>query len=99
MNKKVIIQIVIILAGFIGAGMVLYNGFFKGNSTSSTLKLESEPIAGIGQEAILPYGATLDFNILKKQNLFFNQVIYPKLDPNNDYGISPENLIVSPLAN
>jgi hypothetical protein len=99
MNKKLIIQLVIISAAFIGAGVVLYNGFFKNNNTSALVPAQRAALAvPQNQSAVLPYGNKLDFSVLTKQNLFYNQVSYPLLDPANDYGIPEPNLITPPTT-
>jgi hypothetical protein len=98
MNKKQIIQIVIIIGAFSAAGFVLYNGLFK--SSGNAAVFQSPGLAG-GQsepEDLLPNGDSLNFDILKQQNLIYNQVAYPKLDPQNDYGIPEGNLIIPPPA-
>ncbi len=96
MNKKQIIQIVIIVGAFIGAGVILYNGFFKNSNDAGVQSLAGQTP---GQaQAILPKGGSLDFNILKKQNLQFNQASYPVLDPKTEIGIPEEALVAAPPA-
>jgi hypothetical protein len=100
MNKKTIIQIVIIVGAFAASGMVLYNGLFK-NSTPDLSLSASDGAAGAGSnEKILPYGDKLDFKtVLEKQNLQFDIVDYPKLDPQAEVGVDLGNLITSPKSN
>jgi hypothetical protein len=96
MNKKQIIQIVVIIIAFGLAGFVLYNGFFKGNG-GGPLLLDSPAISAQAQpEDLLPEGTTLNFDLLKQQNLFYNQVPYPKLNPVSDFGIPVSSLIIPP---
>ena len=96
MNKKTIIQLVIIVVAFGAAGLVLYNGLFKSNSSAP----QTGMFGGISQststpaQSILPYGSTLDFSKVLDPNRFqYNQISYPLLDPQNDVGIPPGNLI------
>lgn len=95
MNKKLIIQIVVIVIAFGASGIVLYNGFFKNGSSQPALG-SAQTSAGDQSQAILPYGSTLDFSILKKQDLQFGTVQYPKVDPAL-VGI-PENQLIKPIA-
>ncbi len=98
MNKKPIIQILIIVCAFGGSALVLYNGLFKGNSYPSPAL---DPAGNMGSqtnvEKILPYGETMDFKgVLEKQNLQFGILEYPKLDPGKEVGISEQQLITPP---
>lgn len=95
MNKKTIIQLVIIIGAFLGAGLVLYNGLFKG---SVRPEVDDSMAKVKNSQAILPYGETLDFTVLKKQDLLYKLVEYPKLDPSSDFGISEDDLITAPKA-
>ncbi len=96
MNKKTIIQVIVIIVAFSTAGIVLYNGLFKGGE--QTIYENIAVTEQKDQGTLLPYGNTLDFTVLKKQDLFYNQVSYPKLDPNSEIGIPLENLIISPYT-
>jgi hypothetical protein len=98
MNKKTIIQLVVIVAAFGACGLVLYNGLFKGQSSPSAANM-STPIgfpgvtADINQD-ILPYGDNLDFSkALDSKRFQYNQIEYQKLNPQNEVGISPDSLI------
>jgi hypothetical protein len=96
MNKKTIIQLIIIVVAFGAAGLILYNGFFNNNSTASPAGTAGVPgsSASTSPQSILPYGGTLDFSKVLDSNRFqYNQIDYPQLDPQNDIGISPENLV------
>jgi hypothetical protein len=101
MNKKTIIQLVIIVVAFGAAGLILYNGFFNNSSSSPQAGIAgSSQSASSSAQGILPYGDTLDFSKTLDSNRFqYNQITYPQLDPQNDVGISPENLVIpAPVA-
>jgi hypothetical protein len=94
MNNKFIIQIIIIVGAFVGAGFVLYNGLFKQNGQPAA------PIsaAAASQQNILPYGSTMDLDgVLYQRNLQYNLVAFPVLDPNAEVGV-PENKLITPLV-
>jgi len=103
MNKKKIIQLIVVAACFGGSGLVLYFGYFKKNtpavpvSYNSALGVESmagQAVTGAATEKILPYGDSLDLNKVIKTNKFEYRVItYPVLDPNTEIGIQPNELI------
>lgn len=104
MNKKSIIQIVVIVICFGAAGMVLYNGFFK--SSGSDLAGSASVVSGdVKKEPILPFGSLTESSLLnafKKPKLLFGQQEYPKLEPGFDIGINEEELItpiVEPVQN
>lgn len=91
MNKKTIIQLVIIVVAFGAAGVVLYNGFFSGGSPAVN---QTGATASTTTQDILPYGENLDFSqALNPKRFQYNQLVYPVLDPKNDVGISEQNLI------
>ena len=89
MNKKFIIQIVVIIIAFGGAGLVLYNGLFKSSGTGTA------PVApAAAQQSILPYGTAMDFDaVLYQHNLQYNVVSYPVLNADSEVGIPVEKLI------
>ena len=95
LNKKTIIQLVVIVVAFGAAGLVLYNGMFKSNNSASvaTGSLSSSAQAA---EEILPYGGSLNFQVLDPKRFQYNQITYQKLDPKAEVGISPDSLIVPP---
>lgn len=94
MNKKVVIQIIIIVGAFVAAGLVLYNGLFKINSIPAPTV---DNLSGGKSEKILPNGSNLDFKTdLYKRNFQFNAISYPKVDPQNEVGI-PEESLIAPL--
>mgnify|MGYP001566103379 FL=1 len=94
MNKKVIIQIVIIVGAFAAAGFVLYNGLFKSDTTAV-------PSLGIisakDNEKILPFGSALDFkNDLYNRNFQFGYMSYPNVNP-SEIGIL-ETQLIAPIS-
>lgn len=95
MNKKFIIQIIVIVAAFGGAGFVLYNGLFKQDSSTAV------PVAATSatnQQSILPYGNAMDLDgVLYQKNLQYNLVAFPVLDPNGEVGL-PENKLITPVV-
>jgi Flp pilus assembly protein CpaB len=93
MNKKLIIQIIVIVAAFGGAGLVLYNGL-SNNSSSSVPQSSNTPTAKNPKD-ILPYGDSLDFSVLKSRPFVFDQLQVPQLNPKSDVGVSPEQLFNS----
>jgi hypothetical protein len=95
MNKKTIIQLVIIVVAFGAAGLILYNGFFSNNNAAVVPSGTSQPAPA---QNILPYGDTLNFSALDPNRFQYNQISYPQLDPKNDVGISPDSLIIPPPA-
>lgn len=109
-NKKTIIQIVVIVVAFGGSGLVLYNGYFKNKADSLAAVQNSQGVmsgdlgnsgvaaTGGSSQQILPYGASLDFDkVFKKRILNFGLVDYPKLQPQLDVGISETDLVQAPL--
>lgn len=98
MNKKTIIQIIVIVCAFGAAAVVLYNGFFKnGNQAAFSSVVQNSDSAQKIQQ-VLPYGNSLDFDlILYQKQLQYHLVDYPKLDPKSEVGIPQSNLI-TPLT-
>ncbi len=96
MNKKFIIQLVVIVGAFGGAGLVLYNGLFKqGGGGAQTPAV----VPAATQESILPYGTSMDFNaVLKQRNLQYNLVAFPVLAPDSEVGIPPSALITPTVS-
>ncbi len=91
MNKKVIIQIVIIVGAFVGAGSVLYNGLFKNNVSVVTSVVS---LGAKENEKILPYGSTLGLdNNLEKRGFQFGLMNYPEVAP-SEVGILESALVV-----
>ena len=100
LNKKTIIQIIIIIVAFGGSGFLLYNSMFKKQTAPASLALPTGIATGMptavatAEGKILPYGNTLNFDaVLNKQNLIFGIITYPKLDPGQEVGVSEEDLI------
>ncbi|MBI5530617.1 MAG: hypothetical protein HY918_03910 [Candidatus Doudnabacteria bacterium] len=94
MNKKTLIQVIVIVVAFGAAGIVLYNGFFS-NSGGTTA--ETETVQPIDESALLPYGDTLNFKgILYKRPFQYGAVDYPKLNPNSEVGV-PVSSLITPL--
>jgi hypothetical protein len=93
MNRKAIIQTIIIIAAFGGSGIVLYKGL-GGGPSSLTATTPVSPTANQQMEKILPYGDTLDFNKAVRKDLFqYKVVVYPVLDPDTEVGIPKDQLI------
>jgi len=98
MNKKTIIQLVIIVVAFGAAGVVLYNGFFQGDANNS-LQNQGVGSASSTSQEILPYGNNLDFSQALNSNRFqYNQTTFPQVDPKKDVGIPVSGLIPPPPA-
>lgn len=95
MNKKVIIQIVIIVGAFTAAGVVLYNGFNPGESVS----VDPSAVVSIKEgEKILPYGQAFDFKSdLFKRNFKFGLSSNPTVSP-SEIGIPDSALVISTTA-
>lgn len=95
MNKKTIIQIVVIVVAFGGAGMVLYNGFGK-KTTSSSSDEAVYLSASKSQEKVLPYGETFNLKqVLTKRPFQFAGDVTEKLNPNSEVGIPESSIIIS----
>lgn len=83
MNRKTIIQILVIAICLGAASLVLYNSLFKGDDGSGA---QSAPdLAGQGEQAFnpLPYGDNLSGElkrVLGRNNLQYGLLDYPKLD-------------------
>jgi hypothetical protein len=99
MNKKTIIQLVIIIVFFSASGFVLYNGLFK-KKTGTLPAQDFLTASGFDATAtnLLPQGGELDFDrVLKKQNLQYGVISFPRLDP-KEVGIPQEQLITAPAS-
>ncbi|MFA5991440.1 MAG: hypothetical protein WC794_04305 [Candidatus Doudnabacteria bacterium] len=93
MNKKVIIQIIIIVGAFAGAGFVLYNGFNQGAGSSTSVI--GTPVAN-ENEKILPFGFTPSFDTnLEKRGFQFGTMSYPAVE-RKDIGIVPDSALIAP---
>ena len=97
MSKKVILQLVVIIAAFGAAAYVLYNGFNK-TSVLVTVPVNSEAAVQTPQ-AILPYGGEpFNFNFLNSRPFVYDQIQYQNLDPSGEVGIPVSNLIANPTT-
>jgi len=100
MNKKTLIQIIVIVGCFVGSGVVIYNGLFKKTPPSitdvSTSGVTSQPS---DEEAILPYGSKLDFDSVfnKKNKFIYGKLDYPKLNYSLDVEID-EKMLIKPAV-
>ncbi|MCL5008905.1 MAG: hypothetical protein M1400_01025 [Patescibacteria group bacterium] len=105
MSKKNLFQIVVAVACFVGAFIVLYNnGVFGSEAVPqvSFIKPGSTPAKGsagvFGSDQVLPYGKlqASDFDRAfgsRKTGMY--KIQYPKLDPNNDVSVPVQDLFVS----
>lgn len=110
MNKKQIIQTLIVVGAFGAAGFVLFEGGVF-NSTPTPILQSAPPIlpsaaGGVGAKAgsgsgpvstgnaILPYGDKLDFSVIDPSRFDYNQFEFGKVDPKKDIGIDPKDLII-----
>ena len=100
MNRKTIIQLVIIIAAFGGAGVVLYNGFFSSPEPDVSVSTTQSGAVSQSPGAILPYGSSLNLEIFHSKalaNFQFTPSTYPKLNPQGDVGKTPiSSLITTP---
>ena len=97
MDKKKLIQIIVIIIAFGGSGIVLYNGLYKGSAPSSAVSVSSMTgsgavvVSGLAVGAanpLLPYGDKLDFTgILGKQGLQYDAISFPTLNTSTEVGI------------
>ena len=97
MNKKTIIQIVVIVGAFGASAVVLYNGLFK---NASQVPLNGTPTAA-SQDKILPFGDSFNYQFiaeLKAKNFIFGAVNYPKVDPTTDIGKDRLDQLISPQS-
>jgi hypothetical protein len=80
MNKKTMIELVIVVVAFGAAGLVLYNGIFSAGNDAA-LQSEAARNAPAGQQDILPYGTALNFDDAVNPSRFqYNQMSYPQVD-------------------
>lgn len=94
MNKNTIIKIIVIVAAFGASALVLYNGFFKGKGGANVPQAPIAGFAAITIEEILPNGGSLDFDkVINISRFKFGLMKFPILDPKNEVGKSPDNLI------
>jgi hypothetical protein len=92
MNKKTMIELVIVVVAFGASGLVLYNGIFSGNNNSALQPANSNSTSS--QEDILPYGSGLNFDdAIKPSQFIYNKMQYPQVDK-SEIGIPPQNLVL-----
>lgn len=96
MGKKQIIQIVIVIAAFSGAFIVLYKGGVFGSPAANQAMLATSNPADL-DKPILPYGDSLDFKVIDTGRFHYNQFQFENLDP-NDVGVEVPNLISAPVS-
>ena len=95
MNKKLIIQIVIVVVAFGASGLVLYNAFFKGPE-GVPITMTTTGTQTVTPDNLLPYGSNpLDFSILHSRPFQYNQITFPTLNPQTEVGVAPDVLIES----
>lgn len=101
MNRKSIIQIVVVVICFGASAMVLYKGFFKEEAVTAPFSmggaLGTQPGATAAAEASnpLPYGDDLSGELKKALNrngLRYDYYSYPKLNP-SEVGIPVTDLV------
>jgi hypothetical protein len=102
MDRKKIIQLVIIIAAFGGSGIILYNGMFKNASPvippvpGLDLSAASGTPTAVTGSQILPYGDKFEKKdldgVLYNRGLVYGTIQYPILDP-AQVGVLPQNLI------
>ncbi|MBL8029784.1 MAG: hypothetical protein JNN11_00885 [Candidatus Doudnabacteria bacterium] len=94
MNKKNLIQVLVIVACFAASGIVIYNNFLKKPALPSS---QMAPVSQAQVEApILPNGSAFDLAPVKNSKLRFNLIEYPRLNFNQDVGL-PEDQVLKPL--
>jgi hypothetical protein len=108
MNKKSVIQIVVISIAFIASGVVLYKGFFSGSGNAGAPIVPLGIIAGSGtstvsSENVLPYGPTFDYakidDLEKKMHFKFGVISYPVLSTSTEVGKpSAADLMIPPVT-
>ncbi|MBI3231968.1 MAG: hypothetical protein HYZ51_02715 [Candidatus Doudnabacteria bacterium] len=102
MNRKTIIQIIVIVICFGGSGFVLYNGLFKKQETVITTgggAVPGSPPAPVSSVASpadpLPFGDNLSgelSRVLKRNGLQFGQIDYPQVSA-SEVGVPTEELV------
>lgn len=101
MDRKKLIQIVVIVMCLGGSVVVLYRGFFKKPivnvlpPAATTVQTEGGAGGAFAAETILPYGDDLEGElkrVLSRNNLQYQTVILPKFDP-AEVGISTNDLV------
>jgi hypothetical protein len=107
MERKKIIQIVVIAACFIGSGVVLYNGLYSSsNATAVPVAMvgtsqpgmpgaaSSTTAVSVNSNVLLPYGGQpLDFSNLKNSHFQFGAVSFATISTSTDLGVDIQDLI------
>jgi hypothetical protein len=99
MEKKKIIQYILIIGGFLGAGIILYNGFFSGQTSSPVVSMVGGATSTTSA-GILPYGPTFDYqkiDDLGKQGFVYGQVQYPTVSTSTEVGKASVADLIQPL--
>jgi hypothetical protein len=97
MNKKNLIQVLIIVACFAASAIVIYNNFLKKEELPPSAVGQNEKVGQKQDGQILPGGATFDLKSVKESKLRFNLIDYPKVSLPSDIGLDTEN-ILKPLV-
>lgn len=82
MNRKSIIQIVVIVICFGGAAFVIYNGFFKDQNSGGDSVIQSVDNSNQALENPFPFGDDLSGElkkVLSKNRLEHNTFVYPQI--------------------
>lgn len=96
MDKKNLIQLIVVGVAFLASGLILYNSFFKSASPLAT----SAPAAGVASAtpaSVLPYGSNFDYqqiDNLQKQGFEFGQIQYPVVSTSTEVGKTTADLII-----
>lgn len=103
MNRKKIIQIIIVAVAFGGTGFVLYNGFHRSATpnplTTNPLigamgSLSAAPGKKVDNSPLLPYGASLNFSkVLDSRPFLFDAVQFQALNATSEVGVPTQDLI------
>ncbi len=98
LDKKTIIQLVVVVACFGGSAWVLL-GYFSNARPVVNIPSAGTATGGTGasvntNQAILPAGSSFDLPAsIKKSGLNFTGKQYPKLDPKTDLGVNEKEFI------
>ena len=105
MNKKKLIQIIVVIVCFAASGVVIYNGLFakkQNNAPSEVLGLpgaSKDLVSTLNTEKLLPYGENLKLDetlnriILNNQRLRYGLMTFPELNPSTDVGMPVDQMI------
>lgn len=95
MDRKKIIQIVVIIIAFGASGFVLYNGLYKPKTPLNPALLVEQLGAGVPGAAspdnLLPHGKTFDIaGVINPHNFQFDAISFPKLSTSTEVGLYDE---------